>query len=399
MTPDGNGLVSYRFTDTNPLGGGLTWSWMSLVGATPPVAPSFDTSTATLTWNTTGSQPGTYFAQVRASNGKNSSSQLRIIAPPNTAPANTALPEVSGTTIVGQTLTASTGTWSGYPAPGYSYRWQLCDVLGGNCQPIQGATVQTYVIGANAVNGRIAVTVTATNAAGSASATSPTVGPVSGPPYNSGVPTISGTVQVGQTLSASNGAWLSLPPAGFSYQWQRCDTLGNCVNIPDATGATYVVDRADVLSTPRVVVTGSNALGQVPAASLATIAVPAIGPTNSVLPSITGILRVGQTLTAGNGTWDEAPTPTFAYQWQRCTVGAPGSCVDIPLATASTYTTTASDRGLAVRVSVTASNAGGSLTASSALTGAILEGPINTVLPSITGTVKDGKTLTADRGT
>ena len=47
-------------------------------------------------------------------------------------------------------------------------------------------------------------------------------------PGNLTLPTISGTPQQGQTLTASNGTW-SNSPTSYSYQWARCDsTGGNC---------------------------------------------------------------------------------------------------------------------------------------------------------------------------
>jgi hypothetical protein len=42
-----------------------------------------------------------------------------------TAPTNSGLPTISGTPAQGQTLTASTGSWSGSPTS-YAYRWQRC---------------------------------------------------------------------------------------------------------------------------------------------------------------------------------------------------------------------------------------------------------------------------------
>ena len=50
-------------------------------------------------------------------------------------------------------------------------------------------------------------------------------------------------------------------------------------------------------------------------------------PTNTTAPTITGTPKVGETLTAQNGTWTNSPT-SFQYQWQRCG-GAGADCVAI----------------------------------------------------------------------
>lgn len=84
-------------------------------------------------------------------------------------PASTAAPGISGTAAVGQTLTCSSGSWSGTPAPTYSYQWLLSG------SPIAGATGVTYVVQPADEGHGLACMVTATNEAGAASETSATV--------------------------------------------------------------------------------------------------------------------------------------------------------------------------------------------------------------------------------
>src|SRR2546423_230904 len=59
-------------------------------------------------------------------------------------------------------------------------------------------------------------------------------------PANTSLPTISGTLRDGQTLTGSPGAWSGTTPINYAYQWQRCDVLtGICNPVAGATPATY----------------------------------------------------------------------------------------------------------------------------------------------------------------
>lgn len=87
------------------------------------------------------------------------------------APVNTGLPAISGTTTYGSTLTCSDGTWTGSPAPTYTYQWKRAGA------DISGETGATYAVVAADVGASITCAVTATNASGSASATSAGVTP------------------------------------------------------------------------------------------------------------------------------------------------------------------------------------------------------------------------------
>jgi hypothetical protein len=97
--------------------------------------------------------------------------------PPPAAPANTALPAISGTPRTSQTLTSSTGTWTGTAPIAFAYLWQR-STNGATWSTISGATTRTYRI-ANGDRGfRIRVRVTASNSAGTGQAFSGQVGPV-----------------------------------------------------------------------------------------------------------------------------------------------------------------------------------------------------------------------------
>ena len=129
-------------------------------------------------------------------------------------------------------------------------------------------------------------------------------------PANTALPTVSGTPQVGQTLSASSGTW-SGSPTGYASQWRRCDTGGaNCVDVSGATGATYATATADVGTTLRVAVTATNAYGSASSTSAATAVVsaaPAPPPASTATSTFTGTLNAKQTqqtykVTVGAGT-------------------------------------------------------------------------------------------------
>ncbi len=191
-------------------------------------------------------------------------------------------------------------------------------------------------------------------------------------PVSLGPPSVSGQPLQGSTLTASTGAWSAIPPPSYTYRWQRCNSSGGaCADIGSATAAAYTATSADVGSTLRVVVTASNPAGSASAASAvtATIGSSTTAPVNTAAPSVGGSAQVGQVLTASNGSWDGSPTG-YAYQWQKAQQqGGPFS--DIGGATGSSYTPIDADQDAYLRVAVTASNAAGSTTATSAPVGPV----------------------------
>ena len=109
-------------------------------------------------------------------------------------------------------------------------------------------------------------------------------------PKNTAPPSVSGSVQVGSTLTAAKGTWSGYVTA-YTYAWKRCDTHGNsCATISGATSATYKLTQADAGTTLRAAVTATNAAGSTTATSVPTAAVP--GPVTTGCPSGTGTVQV-----------------------------------------------------------------------------------------------------------
>jgi hypothetical protein len=124
----------------------------------------------------------------------------------------------------------------------------------------------------------------------------------------------------------------------------------------------------------------------------------ASAPQNQAPPTINGQPQEGKTLTAGNGTWSNAPA-SFAYQWQQCDSSG-NNCSNISGATQKMYSVAGTDADKTLRVQVTATNPDGSNTTASKVTDVVSSngGPVNTAAPTISGTPKVGEELDASNG-
>src|SRR5665647_3266410 len=186
-------------------------------------------------------------------------------------PVNGALPVISGTARQDQSLSTTTGSWGGAAPISFAYGWQRCDSSGASCSPISKATSATYTLTKSDVGHTLRVSVTATNADGTAKALStPTavVASVGSAPANSKQPDPSGTPKDGSTVSVSNGTWTGAQPITYTYQWQHCaPKSGVCTNISHPTGQTYKAITADVGFMLRAAVTASNSIGKTTAFS------------------------------------------------------------------------------------------------------------------------------------
>ena len=314
------------------------------------------------------------------------SNPTAAVANVNDAP--TGLPTISGIATEDQTLTANTGAIVDVDGLGaFNYQWTR------NGVDIGGATGNTYTLGDADAGQLIRVRVTYTDGGGTAESltSAPTAAVVNVNDVPTGLPTISGAVAENQTLTAGTAAIADADGLGaFNYQWLR-----NGVNIGGATSSTYTLGDADVGQIISVRVTYTDGGGTAESlTSNPTVAVANVNDAPTGLPTISGTATEDQTLTANTGAIADADgLGAFSYQWLR-------NGVDIVGATLGTYTLGDADVGQAISVRVTYTDGGGtaeSLTSNpTAAVANVNDAP--TGLPSITGTVTEDQTLTANTG-
>ena len=204
--------------------------------------------------------------------------------PAQNSPA-TGRPAISGTAQVGETLTADTsgiGDADGLTNVTFSYQWLAND--GNSDTDITSETESTYTLVADDEGKTIKVRVTFTDDAGNgesltSAATVSVAARLNSPA--TGRPAISGTAQVGETLTADTSGIADddgLTNVSYSYRWVANDE-GTDADISSETDATYTLVAADVGDTIKVKVTFTDDAGNEEAlTSGATDAVAAADP-------------------------------------------------------------------------------------------------------------------------
>ena len=188
--------------------------------------------------------------------------------------------------------------------------------------------------------------------------TSDPTGEVEAKPNTSatGVPTIDGTAQVGQTLTADTSGIDDedgLNQVVFSYQWIRNDGNAN-EDIAGATGSSYTLTGDDEGTAIKVTVSFDDDAGNTESLPSDPTGEVAAKPNTQATgaPTISGTAQVGQTLTADTSGIDDEDRLTnvvFSYQWVRNDGKADE---DIQDATGSSYTLTEDDEGTVIKVTV-----------------------------------------------
>ena len=171
-----------------------------------------------------------------------------------------------------------------------------------------------------------------------------------------GPPTISGTVQVGETLTADMSGISDadgLSRASYSYQWVSSDGVTD-TDIAGAAGSAYTLVGADEGKTIKVRVSFADDAGNAEMLTSAATPVVAARPNTAATgaPTIGGTVQAGETLiadTSGIADADGLANVTYSYQW----VSSDGvTDTDIAGAAGSTYTLVDADEGKTIKVRV-----------------------------------------------
>ena len=164
-----------------------------------------------------------------------------------------------------------------------------------------------------------------------------------------GAPTIDGTAQVGETLTASTSDITDrdgLTNVSYGYQW-----IAGWSDIDGATGSSYTLTASEQGQTIQVRVTFTDdADNEETLTSVATVAVAAVPNREATgKPTIGGTPQVDQTLTASTSDiTDQDGLTKVSYRYQWIAGGA-----DIGGATGSSYQLTSIEQGQTIQVRVT----------------------------------------------
>lgn len=352
----------------------LTYQW-AVGGADVPSAtartftPTLAQIGQTATVTVTATKPG-YPTTSRTSPA------TAAIAP--AAQVLTPTPTVAGFGKVDEPLTATPGTWDADTT--LALQWSV------DGEPVAGATGDTYTPVPADVGSEVTVTVTSTKTDyATTERTSLPVTVVDGDLTLTPTPTISGTPQVGQTLTALPGTWDD--DVELSYAWAVGGTP-----LLTVTGSTYVPTGEDLGKPVTVAVTGTKTgYATVSRTSDETAAVAVGALTLTPKPAISGTPAVGSLLTAVPGTWDAGVALT--YRWKVAGAVVVG-------ATGASYAPVPADVGKTVTVEVTGTRLGYTTVtkASDVTTTVVLGTQAATPVPAISGVVKVGVPLTVDSG-
>ena len=193
-------------------------------------------------------------------------------------------------------------------------------------------------------------------------------------------PDVTGTLRVGQKLTATPGVWPEAALASLEYEWYADDEY---VGSGKTLTLTSALRGADI----SVTVWGEKYPGRWEGKDSGTVGTVAAGILTTATPTVAGTVAVGSKLTAKPGTWTTGTV--FSYQWYASGTAIRG-------ATASTFTLTTAQRAKTITVRVTGKKTGYTSASKTAKSTAKVA---TAATPAISGTARIGSKLTAKTGT
>ena len=214
-------------------------------------------------------------------------------------------PIISGAAQVGQTLTADASGIAdedGLTQASFTYQWSRQDLTSQVVTDMTGATGSSYVLTADDRDSAISVSVSFTDDAGNEEELTSYWVPVFSSPNSppTGAPTIGGTAQVGETLTASTSGVADqdgLSSVAYQHQW-----LADGVDIAGATGSTYTLVDADEGAAIKVRVSFTDDAGHEESLTSVVTGTVEARPNNPATgqPTISGTAQVGRDADGGH---------------------------------------------------------------------------------------------------
>jgi hypothetical protein len=283
---------------------------------------------------------------------------------------------ITGDALVGSTLTATLTDADGTETSLVTYQWSA------DGADLQGATAATYLLTDAEKGSPVTVTASYVDDQGFAEELTSSPTAIVNSPNETGTIAVSGSSLLGSNLTAAVTDGNGTESSEITYQW-----AAEGVAIEGANSATYVLTLAYLGSDITVLASYDDGDGysEAPISSAVTVTAPA----NQVgVVEITGTALVGSQL-ASNVTDGNGISSAISYQWSADGASIAG-------ATESSYILTASEKGKAVTITASYSDASGySESATSAATGIVNSPNLNGGV-AITGDAAFEATLTAN---
>ncbi|MFM2384378.1 MAG: hypothetical protein RL166_252, partial [Actinomycetota bacterium] len=335
---------------------------------------------------------------------------------------------LTGFRHVGEELTATVGTITGYPTPTPTIQWHSCtspvtsklSLVGFGCSPISGANASRYTLTSSEFDRYVTYSVSATNSAGTSVSVAVSGSlKVTQTPTSTSPLTIRGDTVVGanKVITATTGTWVGTATISKTFNWYYCNTQktsavesldSDCTQVTSSGGiavsSSSLTLTADFRGKHIVAVEIATNTSNKPGAGRGQMVSASMGPINmapvfETVPSIGGVMHVGETLTASLPTVTASPSATRTYEWWSCSSALnasagsmPASCVALTGLGNNDLIVTSELAGRYIALAVTAANDFGTVLRSSTAVTDVTQSPSNSAAAVITGSPVVGAT-------